>query len=91
MAYQRGSTGKPEDLRSKVDGLLHDSFELIVKDFAKLTPKERVSLWLKMAEFNLPRLRYFEGQKVLYRVDGLPENHDLSTPEIIEIPASEGK
>lgn len=91
MAYQKGSTGNPEDLRSKVDGLLHDSFESIVKDFAKLTPKERVSLWLKMAEFNLPRLRYFEGQKVIYRVDGLPENHDLSAPEMIEIPASEAQ
>lgn len=98
--YQKGESGNPSgrpkgsgnkiDLREKINDLLNGQFEQIVSDFQKLTPKERISLWLRMAEFNLPRLRYFEGQKVLYRVDGLPETTHLANPEIIEIESQNG-
>ena len=85
MKHKKGKEEQREDLHSKVDALLNELFEEIKKDFPKLTPKERVSLWLKLAEFNLPRLRYFEWQKILYRVNGLPESTSLAAPEIIEI------
>ncbi len=59
-----GNAGRPKgtgnkvttSLRTNVQRLLEDNYDTIVKDMAKLDPKSRADLWVKLLDFVLPRL-----------------------------------
>jgi hypothetical protein len=67
-------TGKPNkaaaDLRQVVTDLLEGNIEAITKDIQALEPKDRVTAWVKLLEFALPKLN--RTQSELSGIDGGP-------------------
>ena len=69
-ARQAGSKssrkGRPNkatsDLRKVVADLLDGNAEKIAKDIESLDPKDRVSAWLKLLEFSLPKLNRTQAE-----------------------------
>lgn len=49
-------------LRDKVRDLLDDNFDTIVDDLKALEPKDRVSAYIKMMDFALPKLKSIEAK-----------------------------
>lgn len=72
MPFKKGFSGNPKgratgaankvnrDLREIVRALVEDNAEQVRQDLAALDPKERVSAWLKLTEFILPKLQRTE-------------------------------
>jgi hypothetical protein len=87
MPFKKGASGNPNgrtkgtpnaitrDLRGMVEELLEKEFPNVIENFSKLEPKDQIVLWLKMAEFVMPRNRHLDHDivSVNYRVNGLPE------------------
>jgi len=67
-------TGKPNkaaaDLRQVVTDLLEGNIEAITKDIQALEPKDRVTAWVKLLEFALPKLN--RTQSEISGIDGGP-------------------
>ncbi len=49
-------------LRELVTGLTEDLYEDVLRDVTKLTPKERVDVWVKLLEYGLPKLQRVENK-----------------------------
>ena len=73
MGFEKGNTfckGRPKGsenkevkaLREKVKELLENNYDKITADLEKLTPKDRVSAWLGLLEFSLPKLQRIEAE-----------------------------
>lgn len=72
MPFEKGQSGNPagrpkgsgnvntERLRSIVADLLEDNGEQVVKDIAKLEPRDRVRAWTALLEYALPKLQRSE-------------------------------
>ena len=72
--FKPGTSGNPKGrpkgagnkeaqvLRDKVKDLLEDNFDTIVDDLKALEPKDRVSAYLKLLEFSLPKLKSIEAK-----------------------------
>ena len=72
--FKKGKSGNPngrpkgaankevKELRERVKLLLDTNFDRIVEDIAQLEPKERVSAYLKLLEFALPKLKAIEAK-----------------------------
>jgi len=58
------------DLREVVRALVEDNAEQVRQDLAALDPKERVSAWLKLAEFLLPKLQRTEATHEIQQAPG---------------------
>ena len=62
----KGKSNKDvKELRERVRQLLDNNFDRIMEDLEQLEPKERVSAYLKLLEFALPKLKAIEA-----KVDG---------------------
>ena len=70
------------DLREAVRELVEGNVERIRQDLEALEPKERVSAWLKLTEFVLPKLQRTETKTTLTTMQ------DCRTL-VIEIPTSD--
>jgi len=58
------------DLREIVRALVEDNAEQVRQDLAALDPKERVSAWLKLAEFLVPKLQRTEATHEIRQAPG---------------------
>lgn len=73
MAFKKGKSGNPNgrpkgsknratgELRHKINDLLENQFDRITDDLDKLEPKERVTAWIKLLEYSLPKLTRAEN------------------------------
>lgn len=73
MPFQPGQSGNPDgrprgsrnkataDLRGKITELLDDNYHQVIEDLADLDPKERVTAWIKLLEYALPKLQRTES------------------------------
>ena len=53
-----GSQNKiSSELRIKITGFLDTNFDVIVKDFEKLSPRDRVKFYNDLLQFSVPRLQ----------------------------------
>ena len=58
---QKGTPNKKtEALRAKVEMLINDNWETLLKDIQKLESKERVNTFIKLLEYSLPKLNRTE-------------------------------
>lgn len=87
MAFQKGQSGNPKgrkrgtpnavtkDLREMVQSLLENEFPNVIANFSRLEPMDQIVLWIKLAEYAIPKNKYLEHDivSVNYRADGLPE------------------
>ncbi len=85
--FKPGTSGNPKGrpkgagnkevqiLRDKVKDLLDDNFDTIVDDLNALEPKDRVSAYIKMMDFALPKLKSIEAKA----------SHELIQPPTIII------
>lgn len=69
MPFEKGISGNPEgrpkgaanktslQLRETITGFLENNFDLVVKDFKKLTPKDRVRFYCDLLQYGVPKLQ----------------------------------
>lgn len=69
MAFEKGKSGnalgKPKgtknkasiNLREAITSFLEEGFEKVVKDFEKLSPKDRCKLYIDLLQYSLPKLQ----------------------------------
>ena len=72
--FKPGTSGNPKGrpkgagnkgvqiLRDKVKDLLEDNFDTIADDLKALEPKDRVSAYIKLMDFALPKLKAIEAK-----------------------------
>lgn len=80
MTFKKGISGNPEgrpkgsqnkttpQLRMLINKLVEDQFECFIKDIKELKAKERVTIFLKLLEFVLPKQRYVEQQLDIHKL-----------------------
>ena len=83
--FQSGTSGNPSGrqkgagnrevkaLRERINQLLDDNFEQVLKDFKSLEPKDRVQAFIKLMEFSLPRLKSIEGKALVQSAPSPPQ------------------
>lgn len=83
--FQSGTSGNPSGrqkgagnkevkaLRERINQLLDDNFEQVLKDFRSLEPKARVQAFIKLMEFSLPRLKSIEGTALVQSAPSPPQ------------------
>ena len=83
--FQSGTSGNPSGrqkgagnrevkaLRERINQLLDDNFEQVLKDFKSLEPKDRVQAFIKLMEFSLPRLKSIEGKALVQSAPAPPQ------------------
>lgn len=67
--FKKGNPGRPkgaankstEALRERVEQLLSDQFDQVLEDMATLSPKERISAYIQLLEYALPKLARTES------------------------------
>lgn len=72
MPFKKGVSGNPNgrtkgtpnaitrELRQRVQELLEKHFDKVAANIEALEPKEQIAVWLKLAEFVLPKLQRTE-------------------------------
>ena len=90
MPFKKGASGNPNgrtkgmpnaitrDLRQRVQELLEKNFDKVAANIEALEPKEQIAVWLKLAEFVLPKLQRAEMD--VYTEEKEKENVLLSLP-----------
>lgn len=74
------TNGSSAELRERVQRLLDSQYDRILADLESMEPKERVSAWIKLLDFALPKLQRTENSTF---ITAAPEVKQW----IIEIPA----
>ncbi len=73
---EKGATNKvTKDLRESIKALLEEQFDQVAADLRSLDPKSRAEIWLKLAEFVLPKLQRSQVDATL----SLPEVDNRQT------------
>ena len=81
MAFQKGKEktggrkkGTPNkttsSIRSRIQSLVDDEYDAVLEDMKKLSPKDRVSAFISLLEFVLPKLNRSEIEDISFDIDG---------------------
>lgn len=69
MPFEKGNSGNPDgrpkgtnnklskQLRETINDFLETNFEVVINDFEKLTPKERLKFYCELLQYGLPKLQ----------------------------------